>query len=42
MISTIKFQGGFIVSAGIAVITLAPVLFILVSGMDADPESGLI
>ena len=38
MISSIKFQGGFIVSSGIAVITLAPVVFILASGMNADPE----
>jgi len=38
MISSIRSQGGFIVSAGIAVITLAPVVFILASGMNADPE----
>jgi iron(III) transport system permease protein len=38
MISSIKFQGGFIVSSGIAAISLSPVLFILASGMNADPD----
>ncbi len=38
MISSVKCQGGFIVSSGIAVITLSPVLFILASGMNADPD----
>ncbi len=38
MISSIKYQGGFIVSSGIAAISLSPVLFILASGMNADPD----
>ncbi|MEX1299959.1 MAG: ABC transporter permease subunit, partial [Desulfotignum sp.] len=38
MISSVKYQGGFIVSSGIAVITVSPILFILASGMNADPD----
>jgi len=38
MISSIKKQSGFIISGSIALVTLAPVLFILVSGFYAESD----
>jgi len=38
MTTSIKHQGGFIVSAGIAGVILSPVLFILISGISAEPD----